>query len=109
MAVTGPFAVGVKMKPTVQVEPAMMVVPHVVVLLSMVKCESEVVKGAVRLRLSVPKLLRLCFMAGELWPTMTVPKARVGVRVGDLANRAVAVVDDEEIAAAVDSDADVGC
>ena len=38
---TGPLAVGVKMKPMSQVEPAMMVVPQVVVLLSMTKCESE--------------------------------------------------------------------
>jgi hypothetical protein len=44
----------------------------------MVKCGSEVEKGAVSPRLSVPKLLRLCIMTGELWATMTVPKAIVG-------------------------------
>ncbi len=54
---TGPLAVGVKMNPRLQVEPAMIVVPQLVELLSMVKCGSEIERGAVRLRLSVPKLL----------------------------------------------------
>ena len=57
VALRSPFAVGVKMKPILQVEPTMIVVPQVVELLSIVKCGSEVEKGAVRLRLSVPKLL----------------------------------------------------
>src|ERR1700692_3723503 len=78
VAVIGPLAVGVKRKPIVQVEPAMIVVPQVVVWPSTMKCESEVEKGAVRLRLSVPKLLMFCRMTGELWPTMMVPKASVG-------------------------------
>jgi hypothetical protein len=52
--------VGLKMKPMVQVEPAMIVVPQVVVWPSTTNCGSEVEKGAVRLRLSVPKLLMFC-------------------------------------------------
>src|ERR1700759_710537 len=77
-AVTGPFAVGVKMMPIVHVEPAMIVVPQVVVLPSTMNCGSDVVKGAVRLRLSVPKLLMFWRRAGELKPTVTVPNARAG-------------------------------
>src|SRR5438445_8659450 len=78
VAVTGPFVVGEKRNPAVQVEPTMIVVPQVVVCPSRTNCGSEVEKGAVRLRLSVPKLLMLCRITVELKPTVTVPKVRVG-------------------------------
>jgi hypothetical protein len=69
-----PVCVGVKVKARLHVDPAPIDTPQVVAVELTTKCESEVAKGVVSLTDAVPKLLTLCMMIGEVWPTRIVPK-----------------------------------
>ncbi len=97
---------GVNLNPRLQVEPAMIVVPQVVELLSMVKCGSEGGEGRGEVEVVGAKVAETALHDRRALANHDGPKGNRRSRIGNLADGVVALVDDEEIAAAIDRDAD---
>ena len=106
MVVTGPLPVGVKIKPMLQVEPAMMVVPHVVELLSIGEVRVGRGEGSSEIQVVCAEVAEALLDDRRALADRDRAEGKRGIGIGDLADRAVAVIDDEEVAVAVDREAD---